>query len=563
MNVRGMMAWGSALLCLGYLGLSAGKSPRVAAETQPDPPFILLTVDTGKVIAPINPYIYGLSQADERFYRGLNLKLWRWGGNPTTRYNWEKGNHWNAARDWEFRNGNYSHTTEADRQPSGVVDQAIVLGKSTGTDAYVTIPTMGWVARDDNNGNASANVPNYSGAPIAPGSDAISGYDPTDNRQKVSIRSQVRKGSAFADPPDLTDDIVFQDEWVYHLTRKFGKSDAGGVRFYAMDNEPDLWDTTHTDMHPVRAGYDELLNQFVTGAMAVKAVDPKAQVGGPVSWGWTGYFFSALDRGNDNFRTHADRAAHGDLPFVAWFLQNVAAHDKKAGLRTLDVLDIHYYPQAGGVYLGSSTDPAANALRLRSTRSLWDPTYNDESWIGTSIQLLPRMRQWIDKYYPGTKLGIMEWNWGAEGTLNGGLAVAEVLGIFGRERVDMACYWAVPPFESPAYFAYKMYRNADDKNHGFGDTAVSAVSNTPNKVSCFGSVDSATGKPIVLLINKQDDKAAEITLDITGKAFQTASVYRYSTTDLKKIVPLPDVKSIGGRLKMELPASSITLLRCK
>ena len=69
-----------------------------------------------------------------------------------------------------------------------------------------------------------------------------------------------------------------------------------------------------------------LLNQFVTGAMAVKAVDPKAQIGGPVSWGWTGYFYSSLDRGNDRYRyAHADRKAHEDMPFVPWFLRSVAA----------------------------------------------------------------------------------------------------------------------------------------------------------------------------------------------------------------------------------------------
>ncbi len=529
---------------------------------KPLPQPITLTVDADKVIAPINPNIYGLAQCDERYQRGLNLKLWRWGGNPATRYNWEKGNCWNAARDWYFRNGNYSHNSPEDRLPGGVADQAIAAAKAQGTDVYLTIPTMGWVAKDDNNGNASENVAGDSGPPIAPGSEAIAGYDPTANRQRVSIRSLVRKGSAFADPPDLTDDVVYQDEWVYHLTRKFGKADAGGVRYYVMDNEPDLWDVTHTDMHPTRPGYDELLQRFVTGAMAVKAVDPKAQIGGASSWGWTGYFYSPLDRGDDRYATHAERKAHGDVPFLPWFLRSVADHDRRAGKRTLDILDVHYYPQGSNVY-GSGTDPATNALRLRSTRSLWDTSYSDESWIGTSVQLIPRLRQWVDKFYPGTKIGIMEWNFGADHTMNGGLTVAEVLGVFGRERLDMACYWAIPGYESPGYFAYKIYRNADGQNHGFGDTAVKAESNTPDKVSCFGSLDSTTGKPVVILINKTPEKSAEITLNIKGKAFQKASVYQYNETDLKKIVTLPDVNSVQGRIKMVLPGYSITLLRCK
>ncbi|MCS6775577.1 MAG: glycoside hydrolase family 44 protein [Chloroherpetonaceae bacterium] len=524
---------------------------------------IRVIVHPGQRIGPISPYIYGMATPTAEHFRELRLKLWRWGGNPNTRYNWEKGNCWNAARDWYFRNGNYGNTSPQDRQPSGVADKAIAAGRAAGADAYITVPTMGWVARDDNNATASVGVPDQSGPPVAPGSEAIAGYDPTENRRRVSVRSLPRKGRPFADPPDLTDDVVYQDEWIYHLTRKFGRASEGGVRFYAMDNEPDLWDVTHTDMHPVRPGYDEILRQFLDYANAVKDVDPSAQIGGPVSWGWTGYFFSPLDRGNDNYRTHADRKAHGDVPFLPWFLQQVAAHDRKKGRRTLDILDVHYYPQASGVYSGS-TDPQTNALRLRSVRSLWDPNYTDESWIGTAVQLIPRLKQWVSRYYPGTKIGIMEWNWGAGHTLNGGLAVAEVLGVFGREQLDMACYWAIPGAGTPAFFAFKMYRNADDRGNGFGDVAVQASSSAPDRISCYGSIDAKTGAARILLINKMPATAAPITLEIQGTGgTRTLEVYRYSGADLKKIVRLPDLIVPGGKTQMELPPYSLTLLRQK
>ena len=49
--------------------------------------------------------------------------------------------------------------------------------------------------------------------------------------------------------------------------------------------------------------------------------------------------------------------------------------------------------------------------RLRSTRSLWDPGYLDESWIGRDVKaepiaLIPRLKNWVSTYYPGTKVGI-------------------------------------------------------------------------------------------------------------------------------------------------------------
>jgi hypothetical protein len=223
-------------------------------------------------------------------------------------------------------------------------------------------------------------VPDAGGPPLGTPDEAVAGYDPMANRRATSIRSVPRKGRAFADPPDPTDGLVYQDEWVQHLVDRFGSAARGGVRFYAVDNETDLWSETHTDVHPVRPGYDDELASFLDYATAIKDVDPTALVLGPAVSGWTGYTYSALDRGADRFRAHADRRAHGDMPFLPWWLDQVRRHDELVGRRTLDLLDVHYYPQALGVY-GAADDTATSALRLRSTRSLWDHEYVDESWI--------------------------------------------------------------------------------------------------------------------------------------------------------------------------------------
>ena len=522
-----------------------------------------MEADATKELGEISPYIYGLAHHTPEHFSELKIPLSRWGGNASTRYNWELGNAWNSARDWYFRNGNYGATTPEYHRPSSVADKTINEERAAGAATLLTIPAIGWVARSDDQSVESKGVPAGGGDAVAPGSGAIPGYDPAENRRRVSVRSVARKGKPFIDPPDLTDDVVYQDEWVYHLTNRYGKANAGGVKFYAIDNEPDLWDSTHTDMHPVRMGYQDMADTFATYANAIKDVDPSAQVLGPVAWGWTGYFFSSKDRGKDNYATHADRAAHGDTPFLAWFLQETARRDRAKGRRTLDYLDIHYYPQGAGLYTGK-TDVDTNALRLRSTRSLWDETYGDESWIGTSIQLIPRMRQWIQKSYPGTKLAITEWNWGADTHINGGIAIAEVLGIFARERVDMACYWTSPPVGSPGFLAYKMYRNADGKGHGFGDTALHADSSDADHISVFASLDKKTGHTTLMLINKTPSDTGKITLRIKSKEkLSAAQVYRYSEEEPKIVQSLPAQEIQDGKLKITLPPYSITLLRCK
>jgi len=225
------------------------------------------------------------------------------------------------------------------------------------------------------------------------------------------------------------------------------------------------------------------------------------------------------------------------------------------------VLDVHFYPQGDGIYSGR-TDEDTNARRLRSTRGLWDPHYRDESWIDTEIQLIPRLRQWVRRAYPGTRIGLTEWNWGAERTMNGGLAVAEVLGVLGREQIDMACYWTAPPVRSPAFLAYKLYRNADGQGHGFGDQAVPVIGNASDEVSCYAAYDLLARTPTIMLINRSVTRAHQVQLTMIreGEA-HTVNQYRLSADNPLSIVRLADIPLEGRPLSVTLPSTSITLLR--
>jgi hypothetical protein len=286
---------------------------------------------------------------------------------------------------------------------------------------------------------------------------------------------------------------------------------------------------------------------------------------GPGSWGWTGYFYSPRDRGTDRFRSHADRRAHGNIPFLAWWLDQVRRYDERAGRRSLDYLDVHFYPQAPGVYAGASEaagEAATNALRLRSTRALWDPAYVDESWIGEPVQLIPRLRDWVDRYYPGTGIAITEWNWGAESTVNGALAIADVLGIFGREGVDLAAYWTFPRPGSPGALAFSLYTNYDGKGSGFGDVTLPASSDTPDAVAAYASLDSRTGDVVVMTLNKLPDTPLPLTLAIAGvRPDAPVQVHRYGRDDPAQIKDLGQVAATGGEIALVLPPYSIAVLR--
>lgn len=524
-----------------------------------------LTVDVAANRRPISPYIYGMSVAPEEIVKEANASINRMGGNPYSRYNWTLGSARNAGSDWEFRNYSREGDDPAFKQPSGLADMFYKANKRAGAETLLTVPTLGYVAKDDNNETRSTGVPEEGGAPVSPGSEAIRGYDPKQNQQTTSVKSLPRKGAPFADPPNPNAGAVYQDEWINHLTRAFGKGADGGVRFYAMDNEPDLWaDNTHVDVHPVRPGYNDMLRNFLDYAGAVKDVDPTAQVTGPVVSGWTGYWFSALDRGNDAFDSAPDRKAHGNMPLIPWFLQETKKADAASGRRTLDVLDIHYYPQAQGVY-GTRVDPRTAALRLRSTRALWDPTYEDESWIARTeepkVNLIPRMKGWIDQYYPGTRLGITEWNWGAEETMNGALAIADVLGIYGREGVYLATYFTNPPAGSPGLAAFKMYRNYDGSKATFGDTSVAAQSSNTEKLSIFASEDTKTNQIKIMVLNKTERESMATRLNLRGANLGgSAKVYQLNNAGPSQVQALPDAPLSGSTLSYTFLPYSITLL---
>jgi hypothetical protein len=373
----------------------------------------------------------------------------------------------------------------------------------------------------------------------------------------------------------------FMKSWVQSMVSAYGPASSGGVKFYALDNEPELWSETHRDVHPSPQTYAELLSKTIAYGAAVKSADPTAKLLGFVSFGWTGYWYSwrdAVAGAKNGYTYFPDYATHGNMYQTPWYLSQMKNYQQTHGIRLLDYLDLHYYPSQAGVSLAPAGSAATQALRLRSTRSLWDPTYRDESWIGGSgqpvdwqyVRLIPRMRAWVNTYYPGTKLSISEYNWGGLESLNGALTQADVLGIFGREGLDMAFLWNYPNtsdglgyqnFEKlPGAYAFRMYRNYDGKGHRFGDVSVSAVSVDQSRLAVYAAQRSDDSALTLMIINKT---GGALTGNISLSGFTpsgAASVFRYSAANLKAILRLANQSVAASGVTASFPANSITLM---
>ena len=453
---------------------------------------------------PISPFIYGIA-AGEKDASRLGATVRRWGGNPTSRYNWETHS-WNTANDWFFENQN-APPYEGFFTPHG-------------TGLAITIPLLGWVAKDGTSYSfpVSAFGPQEKSDPWRP--DVGNGVA-TGGRGKIPPGPETR--TSVPAPPD------WATRWVSAIGALDAKNGHHGVYEYILDNEPMLWSTTHRDVHPDPVGYDELLDRSVKYASAIRDAAPDALIAGPAEWGWSSYFYSAKDvaPGGGN----ADRRAHRDVPLVPWYLQKMRESERSSGKRLLDVLDLHYYPQASNVYGGGAggSDRSTQLLRLRSTRSLWDPTYVDESWIKEPIRLLPRMKEWVEENYPGRGISIGEWNFGGEKDITGALATAEALGRFAQFGVTSAFYWNAPPAGSPSSFGFLAFRNFDGRGGHFLDWFVPAA--TSGDLSVFVSRDKETKHIVVVAINMapSTEVAAELDLSSCGKVVRHET-YAYDGT---------------------------------
>ena len=315
-----------------------------------------------------------------------------------------------------------------------------------------------------------------------------------------------------------------------------------------------------------------MLARNIKWATAVKAIDPSALVTGPVPGGWSGMLFSSVDM-NSGWSTSPyqywdnpiDQQAHGGMPWVPYYLQQMSQFEKTNGYRLLDYLDVHAYIAPSGLS-SSQGDSTMETLRMTSTRALWDPNYKvpgggfeDATGNEVAPHLVPQMQQWVDQNYPGTNLAITEYSWGALDAITGAIAQADILGIFGAYGLDMGTLWGAPAPTDPGAFAFKIFLNYDDNGGQFGGTGVSATSSNPDTLSIFAAqrVDSAL---TILVLNKTTGDISDSISLANFKPAGTAQVWQYSSSNLAAIVRQTSDINVGGNsLAATFPAYSMTL----
>ena len=188
---------------------------------------VTITIDP-TTTKSISPWIYGTN-----FYSGNtspqpSFTFDRAGGNRWTAYNWET-NASNAGSDYFYQNDSYLSSSNV---PDEAVRSFIAADQGAGLASLVTFQLQGYVSADES-GPVPRPFPNLA------------------RFKQVVEKKSTKDAAPFTSTPPTSDAYAYMDEFAWALDQKlpgiFGASPAHPT-FISLDNEPDLWASTHEEV---------------------------------------------------------------------------------------------------------------------------------------------------------------------------------------------------------------------------------------------------------------------------------------------------------------------------
>jgi hypothetical protein len=464
--------------------------PASEACTPGDPGAAEITFDVGSRDAPraISPWIYGIND-DRRGGTVLGTNSNRW-----STHDWETcasngGAYFGWLNDFDL--------AESMERVAGAVSLRLERARARGGVAVLPLSLMDRVAADgllDGDVRTSA-----------------------DYYLTRFVRSLPRKPGPFAIPPDLTDDVVYQDELVHYVENGPLARCEGCPRdvIWALDVEPDLWRFSFPDLPEGMALTEaELIARSVELADAVSDVDPDAIVMGPWMHGFAS--LPAFGSGSDPSAPigFVDRYAR------AFF---AASADPAIGPGRLDAFATGYKSELDGVSGHEAGDEAMIEARMHAARMLWDRSYADGSWVtrdwlGGPLYLIPRLRAAVRAWLPDADIALPRWSFGGGEHISGAIAAADALGVFGREEgVLMASRGYSERPEPFVDAAFAMYLDYDGLGGTFGTHSMPASTTDDERTAIYASTFEMSPERVVMVAIHRGSAPVEVAVRITHR----------------------------------------------
>ncbi|NTV52501.1 MAG: hypothetical protein HGA76_05765 [Candidatus Firestonebacteria bacterium] len=281
---------------------------------------------------------------------------------------------------------------------------------------------------------------------------------------------------------------------------EFCKKRGLNVKYWAIGNEPDFFESRHFVNHPFRVA--DYVKQFQSFSRAMKKVDPQIVICGPelAQYGYSG-----------------DKP---DMPFDKNGQSWMETFLKECG-KDVDLVTFHHYP-FGGV----------NGVPDWHVETLLDTT---ETWDTLIPGLARKIKKITNRNIP---IGITEINSDWSGLFNGEATPdtfanavwwTMTLGEMMKQQVNTVCFFALYDTGSygivtkelgtlPAFYTYRLFEQ-------FGDELIN-VQNNNNDLKVYAS---RTKKGYnVIFVNKHTKMDITATLRFKSMACSTIKIRRYS-----------------------------------
>ncbi|MGA2889243.1 MAG: glycoside hydrolase family 44 protein, partial [Terracidiphilus sp.] len=545
---------------------TGADSTQVFAEPGAVPANVTISVNPTQT-QPISPWIYGIDAISNASIPNVpDVTIYRMGGNRWTAYNWTT-NASNAGSDFEYESDDF---LTASTVPGFAVYPSINANIAAGQATLFTVPMQGLVSADESGPVPTANAP-----------------DLARFQTIVDQKSSVSSAPFTTTPPIVVvsgEDTgnVYSDEFVWAMnqlstTKSLFSGTTSTPAFVDLDNEPDLWNSTHLEIQgPTEITPAAYIAKTLTMTEALKTQFPNMLIFGPSHYGFLGVY---------NFQNGVTGTTPtGENWFTDEYFQALSTASATFGKPLVDVYDFHWYPEdydASSTRVTSLTAAtladADMQLIVQAPRNLWDPTFTDpgnsDPWVnsvlgGAPIEFLPRLQSKINAEFPSIKLSISEYETGGFNNIAGTVAQADELGVFASQGVFAGMMW--PPSGTYDYelAGFRAYRNFDGAGSNFGNQLVQTTSSNPGAVTVYVSNDTTTpGRVVMIAVNRANTTqvAAISGLSLSGTAnmYQmTATTATAQSTAGSPVTPVSigSMAVSGSSLTLTLPAYSVTTL---
>lgn len=465
---------------------------------------VVIEVRTGEGRKPISPALYGrngsgvsndpnraTTDADLFLTREAGIRATReTGGNNQTKYNWRKK--LSSHPDWY--NNVYAQSWDFSAQE--------MQRKLPGVQGMYGFQLLGWAA-STGDFNFDAWAYNQSQVWHGTGQNLAGGGGPNVNGNTATPQGDARK---YLEPWPADSSAGILKHWF--APGGLGL-DSNQFRYWGMDNELEIWHSTHDDVDSLLTGHrltpEECVQRWAKVAKAARKLYPGVKLAGPSSpseWQWYTWPDASL------------------IPYKGatycwpeYLIKRLAEIQDSTGVRMLDVYDVHLYLP------GTTKDVIQQHFRL-----FWDTTYLDPNanavrfaegnWNGNQKHQMffKRVQDWCDKYFGkghGITVGATES--GLDGSVSNypsevATWYASLLGTFADNGAEILMPWNWHAGMWEVVHLFSRYGQTD---------RVKSVSSLDSLVSAYSSISKKNDSLTVILVNR-GPAAQSANISLTG-----------------------------------------------